>query len=137
MMVDELLNHLRKVRKNGAHSWMACCPAHDDKSPSLSLSEGSDGHILVHCFAGCTPQEVMTSLGLSLGDLFPKKDQHSFDDQPPKPLPKGTRLEEEIKNLEFKVAFYRKYFKTNKPLPGEREMVIGFYKRLQELKKVA
>ena len=45
-------------------------PAHADGSPSLSLSEGSDGAVLVHCFAGCTVHQVMHALGLDLGRLF-------------------------------------------------------------------
>ncbi|CAB4970125.1 MAG: hypothetical protein F2840_16385 [Actinobacteria bacterium] len=46
------------------------CPAHADGSPSLSLSEGNDGAVLVHCFAGCTVHQVMHALGLDLGRLF-------------------------------------------------------------------
>ena len=46
------------------------CPAHADRSPSLSLSEGRDGAVLVHCFAGCTVHQVMHALGLDLVRLF-------------------------------------------------------------------
>ena len=46
------------------------CPAHADGSPSLSLSEGRDGAVLVHCFAGCTVHQVMHALGLDLVRLF-------------------------------------------------------------------
>ena len=50
--------------------WAARCPAHDDKSPSLSVSEGDDGKTLVHCHAGCTPEDVCQKLGLGLSDLM-------------------------------------------------------------------
>jgi protein tyrosine phosphatase len=50
---------------------MAKCPAHQDNSPSLSISEGYDGRVLVHCFAGCTHTAVLAALGLRSSDLFP------------------------------------------------------------------
>jgi AAA domain len=37
----------------GPTQWQALCPYHDDKMPSLSISEGGDGRVLVHCHAGC------------------------------------------------------------------------------------
>lgn len=42
-------------------SGMACCPAHDDRTPSLSVAE-RDGVVLVRCFAGCTQNEVIDAL---------------------------------------------------------------------------
>lgn len=41
--------------------WVACCPAHEDHTPSLSLRE-SNGKILVRCHAGCTQEEVLEAL---------------------------------------------------------------------------
>ena len=81
MTAETLLNQLHKVRKNGNGKWMACCPAHDDKSPSLAITETSE-NVLIHCFAGCEPSEILASVGLSMADLFPQTDQHSFDDRP-------------------------------------------------------
>jgi len=43
---------------------MARCPAHEDRDPSLSISEGREGQPLVHCFAGCTYEAVVAALGL-------------------------------------------------------------------------
>ena len=36
---------------------MACCPVHDDRSPSLSISAGKDGKVLVRCHAGCDQRD--------------------------------------------------------------------------------
>ncbi|MCZ6718345.1 MAG: AAA family ATPase, partial [Gammaproteobacteria bacterium] len=47
--------------KNG-DNWIACCPAHDDKNPSLSVSNGSDERVLVHCHAGCPQEAVIAAL---------------------------------------------------------------------------
>lgn len=67
--IELFLSLLCGVKKSGA-GFMACCPAHDDRSPSLSVKEGDDGRVLLHCFAGCTFYEVIESLGLSPSDLF-------------------------------------------------------------------
>ena len=69
MNVDEILDQLERVRKN-AHGWTAACPAHEDRAPSLSIAEGDDGRILLHCFAGCPTDRVCATLGLRLSDLF-------------------------------------------------------------------
>ena len=49
-------------RKVGG-GWMARCPAHDDREPSLSISEGDDGKVLVRCHAGCDQERVIAALG--------------------------------------------------------------------------
>ncbi len=53
-----------------AKGWVARCPAHDDKTPSLAIREGRDGRTLLRCFAGCEPAAIAKSLGLKVGDLF-------------------------------------------------------------------
>lgn len=53
-----------------ADGWRARCPAHDDRQPSLSISEGADGRVLLHCHAGCSTESICQSLGLSVSDLF-------------------------------------------------------------------
>jgi CHC2-type zinc finger protein len=68
--VDEFLGRLEQVRRNG-RGWTARCPAHEDRTPSLSVREGDDGRILVHCFAGCTADKITAALGLRLSDLYP------------------------------------------------------------------
>jgi len=48
------------------------CPAHNDKNPSLSISVGHDGRILLHCFTGCALEEICNALGIRTKDLYPK-----------------------------------------------------------------
>ncbi|MDP1550511.1 MAG: CHC2 zinc finger domain-containing protein [Nitrosomonas sp.] len=72
MIADTLLQHLNKVKRTGQGRWLACCPAHDDKNPSLAVRELDDGRVLVHCFYGCSVEEVLSAVGLTLADLFPK-----------------------------------------------------------------
>jgi hypothetical protein len=72
MTGEELVSHLAKVRKTGPGRWLACCPAHEDRSASLSIREMDDGRVLVHCFAECATVDVMHALGLAMWELFPK-----------------------------------------------------------------
>ena len=60
----EPFKKLRGFRQVGQGSFMACCPAHDDKTPSLSITEISDG-VLCHCHAGCAYKDVISELGLA------------------------------------------------------------------------
>ena len=45
-------------------------PAHEDRTPSLSISEGLDGKVLLKCFAGCSPDAITAAIGLETKDLF-------------------------------------------------------------------
>jgi len=70
MAIDNIISRLDMVKRTGDGKYQARCPAHDDKSPSLSLRELQDGRILMHCFGGCSAGDVMDSIGLALSDLF-------------------------------------------------------------------
>ena len=73
----QLENRARKIVEQLGGAWsrsrgMCCCPAHDDRTPSLSITLGKRA-ILVHCFAGCTNEaviEAMAGLGIRIADLF-------------------------------------------------------------------
>jgi hypothetical protein len=69
-VLNDILLKLDKVSHSGG-GWKARCPAHDDREPSLSIKEGSDGRALLHCHAGCPPDEVVARLGLTMADLYP------------------------------------------------------------------
>jgi hypothetical protein len=53
-----------------SNGWIARCPAHDDRLPSLSIREGRGGRTVLHCHAGCDAGAIVLALGLSLADLF-------------------------------------------------------------------
>lgn len=69
MTTEAVLARLQGVRRNG-NGWMARCPAHADRSPSLSVREGQDGRTLIHCFAGCSVESVSDALKIEVSDLF-------------------------------------------------------------------
>lgn len=73
-MLQTLLSRLRNVRSAGK-GYTAQCPAHDDRHNSLSIMEGNDGIILIKCHAGCDTENVLSHLGVTFADLFPKKEE--------------------------------------------------------------
>jgi 5S rRNA maturation endonuclease (ribonuclease M5) len=77
MYLDEVLEVLKrttghKPRKSG-NDYITKCPAHDDQNPSLSVTEGADGRVLVHCHSRCEIEAICESLKISIKDLFSTK----------------------------------------------------------------
>lgn len=82
MAIESFLNQLQKVRKRGAGKWSACCPVHNDRTPSLTISD-DNGMVLIHCFGcGASGNDVARALGVDISELFPPRDysQYSQDD---------------------------------------------------------
>lgn len=102
MSIETLLNQLDKVTHKGGGRYMARCCAHEDRSPSLAIKEDADGTILLHCFAGCSAEEIIGAAGLEMGDLFPKTDQHSFYDGPPARPRRETRGEANLAEIQVR-----------------------------------
>lgn len=75
--IDVVLGRLERCKPAGSGQWKACCPAHDDRNPSLSIKEGDSGAVLLKCFAGCETADVVAAMGLELSALFPPKDSAS------------------------------------------------------------
>ncbi len=55
------------------NGWSVRCPAHDDRRASLSVGVGDDGRYVLHCHAGCKPEDVVRALGLRWADLMPER----------------------------------------------------------------
>ena len=68
--IDLVLSLLPSRPKRSSGGYVVKCPAHDDRSPSLSISTGRDGRVLLKCFAGCSTESILAALGLRWGDLF-------------------------------------------------------------------
>jgi hypothetical protein len=70
--LDRVLERLEGVKAHNGY-FMAPCPAHDDRDPSLSVREGEDGRVLLKCFAGCAFEDMVVAMGLEAKDLFPEE----------------------------------------------------------------
>lgn len=74
MSVSVILNALQKVKRTGQGRYVALCPVHDDRKPSMAITETSDGGVLIHCFAcGANGAEVCGALGIDQSELFPPR----------------------------------------------------------------
>src|SRR6516162_10929620 len=95
--VENILERLSRVRRN-AIGWTARCPVHDDRRPSLSITE-REGKILLHCFGGCTAEAICTALGIHLRDLFTEPESTS------NPLPRLVRdVQQHIRDLRSRLT---------------------------------
>ena len=72
MSLTTLLSRLDRVKETGRGKYVALCPAHEDRSPSLAIKDCSDGRVLIHCFAGCETDDVVSAVGLTFADLMPE-----------------------------------------------------------------
>jgi putative DNA primase/helicase len=81
--INELLDRLDNVRASGA-GWSARCPAHEDHVASLTVAEGDEQPIVLHCHAGCRPEDIMAAIQGSVADLNGKPhvvDSYRYTDE--------------------------------------------------------
>ena len=75
--LETVLSRLKKVKKTGQGKYIAVCPSHEDKSPSLGI-KAVDDRILLHCFAGCETTDVLGALDLKFEDIMPNQCKGNF-----------------------------------------------------------
>jgi hypothetical protein len=105
MSAEALLQRLEKVKKTGRDKWLASCPAHDDKGPSLAIRETDTGIVLLHCFAGCSPLEVLEAIGLDFTSLYPS----NVTDHSTKPVRKPWNASDALTGLAFESLVLLQY----------------------------
>jgi putative DNA primase/helicase len=79
MSAEKLLERMTGVKSTGPNRWVACCSWHGGRRASLSIRLFDDGRIGIHCFAGCSADNVLAAVGLTFRDLFPDSENHSAD----------------------------------------------------------
>jgi hypothetical protein len=123
MNITAIIPRLQMAKETSPGHWQARCPAHDDKNPSLAVSVGDKGGIVLHCHAGCTPDAVCSALGLTLADLFPPKNARNGHAAKTLQLVNTYDYTNERGELIFQVCrFDPKTFKQRRPdtaKPGE------------------
>jgi hypothetical protein len=91
--------------------YMAPCPAHEDKEPSLAFTDGREG-VVLKCHAGCTAPDICKAIGLTVRDLF-----HDNGSRPPPPR-KATSTAKKAAQVTHKAA---KTEETGKDSPAKGE----------------
>lgn len=69
MHLNEIVNKFQGAKLIGDNSYQVKCPAHKDEKASLTITE-EDNKILMYCHAGCSTQDILSSVGLTEKDLF-------------------------------------------------------------------
>ena len=93
--IQRIAESLGKAARNG-RGWITQCPVHEDRTPSLSLSRGSHGDFLAHCFAGCPFDSIVTAL--KRRGLLPDRQSNASSSRPVRvsqPAKQEDRTEEE------------------------------------------
>lgn len=104
-MTAEAIARALGGRKAGA-AWMARCPAHDDRAPSLSIADARDGKVLVRCHAGCDQRDVIAALrARGVWDADARRPSR-FSRKPDRPLP-AEPDGDAIKRTEAALAIWR------------------------------
>jgi hypothetical protein len=138
---ENLIQRLAKVRgRNG--SWTACCPAHDDKGPSLAVRELPDGRVLVHCFAGCETESVLGAVGMDMTDLFPPEEKRRQYTEHGKPSVKPAFYASDLMRV---IAFEALVVQIvafdiaagKKPSEEDRQRLMVAYQRIDEAMRYA
>lgn len=92
--LKQIAHRCDKVRWSGKDSFTALCVAHDDRKPSMSVTE-RDGKILVHCHSGCPQDAVLDALGMTKRrdtTFTPRPKPRPKVEEPPKTLPYALEL---------------------------------------------
>jgi hypothetical protein len=105
MKFEDFIQRFEK-RKKTKLGFMVRCPAHDDddKTPSLHVCPARDGGVILKCFANCTAEQVVSSLGLTMKDLFATERIKSFT--PPPAKPSAKKDSPEVKPVIEKIYSY-------------------------------
>ena len=125
-MIEQFLERLDKVRKSGSQ-YTALCPVHEDRSPSMRITE-KDGRVLCYCFAcGAKGEEVAQALGLPVSALF--EDSLTYE---PKPVSRADMELYETDKMCVAIGEKgRKTYADFKRLRLARERIAGIENKLK------
>lgn len=136
-MIADILPRMDKVRQTGRSNWIACCPAHEDRSPSLTMHEADDGRILVRCHAGCSFEEIVNAVGMGHDPWFAPKQETDFKPAVRRAYPAADVLEA----LQFEVLFVASVACELENgfvlLPEDKERLMVAYERISEARRLA
>lgn len=130
---DHIFTRLDRLRQVAPQSWEACCPAHDDKRPSLTLRIGRDGNLLIKCQRnqgeGCPTALVMSAIDCTLEDLWPDNKRFTgggYKSKVTKKFSASYDYRDEAGTLLFQVLRFtlpegKKEFRQRRPVVGEKE----------------
>jgi len=126
MLTEEILVSLEKVKSTGANKWLACCPAHDDVTPSMSVTDAGD-KTLVKCWSGCSTYDIVNAMGLTMGDFFHYKMTDTMRTEK-----RDFHSREKLKHLALIVWMAYHYKKNGILKDSDRDIANNAYKTLRK-----
>ncbi len=130
--LDNILMRLNNVKSEGGGKYKALCPTHDDHNPSLSISEGYGGKVLLKCWAGCATEDVVSALDLQMKDLFPDDEPTATNTKRPSRIADTYDYKDRGGKLLFQVVRYEpKDFRQRRPDGG-----VGWIYDLKDVDRV-
>lgn len=137
MKADAFLSRCQKVKRTGRGTWIACCPAHDDKNPSMTVRELEDGRVLVHCFAGCSVENILSAVSLDFDALFPDKLQDDGAAALRRPFPAADVLEALAAEVAVVMVAACNIANKVELTDADRERLMTAYHRIDEARRLA
>jgi len=132
--IDKFLSQLDDVIETGHGRWRAKCPGHNSRSRTLSIAEGAEGAVLIHCFAGCEPAQIVSAVGLRLCDLFPRNETIQSRRYNSRPRTDYKALVELLRHEITVLIIAAEAVRNNEILPDEELEVL--YRVLRNLRMV-
>lgn len=116
--IDRVLERIT-AKKVSNDQWTARCPAHDDRNPSLSISVGDDGRVLLYCHRGCEIENICWAIDLKVSDLMPESDSSFKSPKQDRVIAKTYDYCDENGKLLLQAVRYKpKDFSRRKPAPN-------------------
>lgn len=136
-MIEDILPRLSKVKQTSRGNWLARCPAHDDKSPSLTIHAADDGRVLCKCWAGCSFAEIAEATGLGWEPWFPPKQASDFKPPIRRPYPAADVLEAVAGEIILAAVIVSDVAQGKEPSPEERDLLLVAASRMAEAGRLA
>lgn len=80
MTLEEIIQKFNNAKKIKPNSYQCCCPTHNDKKASLTIT-ASNNIILLHCHAGCATKDIIKKVGLNMSDLYNNKNRKIYNNK--------------------------------------------------------
>lgn len=78
-IVNQIAQQTGLEPRHYGNGFIMRCPAHNDNKASFTISKTQDDKILMHCFCGCTFNELCNSLNMSPQDFFSSKSENYYE----------------------------------------------------------
>src|SRR5262245_12780861 len=102
--LKQIITATKATPNKGGNGWKGHCPAHQDKTPSLSISQGLDTRILLNCHRKCDIDSICAALNITKADLYPPQKSSGNSTKPSYTIDKVYDYKDESGALLFQAV---------------------------------